>query len=102
MTATQDATVHVFVRLHAAPGNDERVYDALRTVVAASRAEPGCLAMDAFRSRRDPRRFVIHSVWRDAAAFDEHARLPHTILFMETVDALVDEPRDVTRTLRLE
>ena len=102
MTATPDRTVHVFVRLHAAPGNDEQVHDALRTVVVASRAEPGCLALDAFRSPRDPRRFFIHSVWRDAAAFDGHARLPHTIRFIETVDALVDEPREVTRTFRLE
>ena len=32
------------------------------------------------------------------AAFLTHAELPHTIRFLERVDALLDQPRDVTRT----
>jgi quinol monooxygenase YgiN len=54
--------------------------------------------IDAFRSIRDPQLFFIHSVWKDAEAFDLHATLPHTIEFIDTVDALVDEPRQVART----
>jgi quinol monooxygenase YgiN len=47
---------------------------------------------------RDPRLFYIHSRWVSEAAFEVHADLPHTVRFLERVDALLDQPRDVTRT----
>src|SRR6516165_10741237 len=34
----------------------------------------------------------------DDAAFAEHAKLPHTVRFLQCVDALVDQPREVART----
>jgi len=91
----------VFVRLHSAPGNEDNVMAALTTVAAASRAEAGCVSIHAFRSTRDPQLFFIHSVWQDADAFDRHAALPHTAAFIGEVDALLDEPRQVHRTVRL-
>jgi len=63
---------------------------------------PGCLAINAFRSVRDPRLFYIHSRWIDEAAFDIHAELPHTVTFLERVTALIDHPLDVTRTTSLD
>ena len=91
----------VFVRFHAAPGNEDNVVAALTAVVNASRTEEGCVSMHAFRSIRDPRLFFIHSVWHDAAAFDLHAKLPHTVQFLDRVDPLLDEPRSVSRTNRI-
>lgn len=93
-----EAALFVFVRLHSAPGNEDAIRAALTMVVRASRAEPGCVSIHAFRSARDPRLFFIHSVWTDADAFDRHARMPHTVEFIETVDQLLDEPREVIRT----
>jgi len=77
------------------------VAEALRDVVALTREEPGCLGIHAFRSTRDPELFYIHSRWRDEAAFEHHAGLPHTVRFVERVEALIDHPLDVTRTERL-
>jgi quinol monooxygenase YgiN len=94
-------TLFVFVRLHSRLGNEDKVRTALTMVVTASRTEPGCVSIHAFQSSRDPRRFFIHSVWKDADAFDGHAKLPHTLDFMETVDGLLDEPREVIRTSRI-
>jgi quinol monooxygenase YgiN len=91
----------VFVRLHSAPGNEDHVIAALNAVVTASRTEAGCVSMHAFRSIRDLRLFFIHSVWQDAEAFDLHAKLPHTVEFLERVDPLLDEPRSVSRTSRI-
>ena len=71
---------------------------ALRAVLAPTRDEPGCLGIHAFRSSRDPRLFYIHSRWKDEAAFDHHAGLPHTVRFVERVEALMDHPLDVART----
>ena len=47
---------------------------------------------------RDPRLFYIHSRWADEAAFQKHRVLPHTERFLKKVDALLDQPREVTRT----
>jgi quinol monooxygenase YgiN len=89
---------YVFVRLHAREGQENAVEEALREVNGPSREEPGCLSFHTFRSMRDRRLFYIHSRWVDEAAFQVHAGLPHTVRFLERVDALLDQPRDVTRT----
>src|SRR6266704_1167185 len=76
--------------------------EALRNVVGPSREEAGCLSIQAFRSARDPCLFYIHSRWVDEAAFDHHAGLPHTVRFIERVQALIDHPLDVTRARLVE
>lgn len=89
----------IFARFHARAGQEEAVAEALIEVVPRTRAEPGCLGIDAFQSIQDPRLFYVHSRWRDEPAFDHHAGLPHTVRFLETIEGLIDHPLDVTRTL---
>jgi quinol monooxygenase YgiN len=97
-----DVEQDVFVKLHAREGEVGGVEEALREVAGASREEGGCLSLEMFRSVRDPRLFYIHSRWVDEAAFQKHAELAHTLRFLERVDALLDEPRNVVRTQRME
>jgi quinol monooxygenase YgiN len=78
----------IFARFHARPGQESAVAEALRDVVAPSRAEPDCLDIHAFRSTRDGRL---------EAAFEHHATLPHTVRFLERVAPLIDHALDVTR-----
>jgi quinol monooxygenase YgiN len=89
---------YVFVRVHAREGEERSVEQALRDVTGPSREEPGCLSSHTFRSMRDRRLFYVHSRWVDEAAFQAHDELPHTVRFLKRVDALLDQPRDVTRT----
>ena len=89
--------LYIFVRFHARPGSEGAVAEALFEVVPLTRGEPGCLGIHAFRSTRDPRLFYIHSRWKDEAAFENHAGLPHTIRFLNRVEPLIDHPLDVTR-----
>lgn len=91
----------VFGRFHARPGNEEAVADAMLEVLAHTRKEPGCLAIHDYRSIRDRRLFYVHSHWKDEAAFENHARLPHTVRFLERVEPLIDHPLDVTRAERI-
>jgi quinol monooxygenase YgiN len=91
----------IFARFHARPGQEDAVESALRDTVAPSREEPGCLSIHAFRSVRDRRLFSIHSRWKDEAAFEVHAGLPHTVRFIERVAPLIDHPLDVNRTERI-
>jgi quinol monooxygenase YgiN len=90
--------LYSFVRLHARAGEESAVEQVLREVMGPSREEQGCLSFHLFRSMRDQGLFYIHSRWSDEAAFQKHAELPHTVRFLERVDALLDQPRDVART----
>ena len=90
--------LYFFARFHARDGQERAVEQAMREVSGPSRAEPGCLGFHAFRSTRDPRLFYLHSRWKDEAAFDLHAGLPHTVRFLEHVEPLIDHALDTTRT----
>jgi quinol monooxygenase YgiN len=92
---------YAFVRLHAREGQEAAVEEALREVMAASREEERCLDFHIFRSIRDRRLFFIHSRWANDEAFAVHAEFAHTKRFLERVDALLDEPREVARTERI-
>ncbi len=88
----------VFARFHAREGEADAVAAALSDVVGPARAEPGCRAIEAYRSIRDERLFYIHSRWADEAAFARHAELPHTVRFLDRVQPLIDHPLEVTRS----
>src|SRR3954447_3990945 len=73
----------------ALPGSEREVEVATRRAVSQTRREPDCLAIHAFKSNRDAALFYVHSRWTDEAAFEAHARLPHTRQFIETVEPLI-------------
>jgi len=88
----------IFAHFHAREGQEVGVATALRDTIAASREEAGCLAIEAYRSTRDPALFYIHSRWVDEAAFELHVSLPHTVRFLERVKPLLGQGRSVRRT----
>ena len=87
-----------FARFHAREGSEAEVMAELLACAAPSSREAGCLGLGAFRSIRDPRLFYIHSRWRDEAAFELHATLPHTVRMIGRVEPLIGHPLDVART----
>ena len=88
----------IFARFHAREGEENAVAAAIREVIAPSRGEAGCQALEAYRSTRDPRLFWIHSRWTDEAAFEFHAEEAHTRRFLNTVAPLIDHPLDISRS----
>ena len=90
--------VDVFVRFEPRPENAAEFREELLRVVAASRAETGCVAMHVFESLREPLVFAIHSEWVDEAAFELHAQLPHTVQFLAAAAKLLTHPVDGLRT----
>jgi len=93
--------LYSFGRFHVHLGKEATFEEVLSEVLVASRAEAGCLEIHGYRSKRDGRLYYIHSRWRDEEAFDAHAKLPHTVKFLERVEALIDHPLDMTRTERI-
>jgi quinol monooxygenase YgiN len=46
--------------------------------------------------------FMSTPRWKDEAAFDLHAQLPHTVRFVAQVQTLIDHPMDMNRTHALD
>ena len=88
----------IFARFHLRKGEEAAAASVLAEQVEATRSEPGCLAIWAFRSTRDPLLFFIHSRWADEAAFEVHAELPRTTRFVATMQGMIDHPFEATRT----
>ena len=93
--------LYIFARFHSREGKEDAVAAALREEAEASHTDPGCLEHHAYRSTRDPKLFFIHSCWADEAAFNTHINMPHTLLFVERIEPLIDHALDVNRTRRL-
>ena len=87
----------IFARFHVLRGQEATAARVLSQQVQAARSEPGCLAIGAFRSSRDPHLFFIHSRWTDEAAFEVHAELLRTTRFVETMEGMIDHPFEATR-----
>ncbi len=89
----------IFGRFHAHEGAEEKLLEAIREVSELSRNEPGCLRLHWYRGKSDSRLFIVCSEWTNEEAFDLHAKLPHTVQFLNSVPELIDHPLEpVTRT----
>jgi quinol monooxygenase YgiN len=91
----------IFARFHAKPGQERALEDALLSIVAPTRAEPGCLDANVFHALRDPATFFIHSSWMDENAFERHAGLPHMTTFLAQLPGLIDHELEAVRCTRL-
>ena len=92
---------YVFARFEPVEGKEAELLARLRRVVGPTRMEPGCLRIHIYESTREPVTWMIHSEWVDEAAFEEHARMPHTVEFLNTVTALMRNPFQALRTRQL-
>ena len=75
-------------------GSGDAVAETLARHVAATRAEPGCVAFDALRSLESADVFVLHEVYVDEAAFLAHRETPHFRAYVEeTIVPMLEERR---------
>jgi quinol monooxygenase YgiN len=93
--------LYIFGKFLVRDGQENTFEDALREVVTATRAEAGCAEVHGYRSVRNARLYYLHSRWKDVQVFEAHAKLPHTEKFLEQVEKLLAEPRDVKRCERI-
>ena len=60
-----------------APDRLDAAKPAMRRMVDASRAEPGCIAYAYAEDLLDPETIHVAEQWRDRAALTEHFATPH-------------------------
>ena len=63
--------------IRVAPGKREAALPHIRAIVAASRAEEGCIAYSFAFDVNDDHLVHIFEVFRDAAAREAHRHMPH-------------------------
>ena len=84
--------LQVVATIPAKPEHADAIREALKTLVAATLAEEGCLAYDLFESGSTPGTFVTVERWTDTAALDAHMGTPHVAAaFAAAADALSGE-----------
>jgi quinol monooxygenase YgiN len=91
----------IFGRFRVGAGKEKEFEEAMQEVLEASREEAGCLEIHGYRSVRDGRLFYVHSRWKDEEAFEVHARMEHTVRFVERAEELIEHELDVTRAERI-
>jgi len=70
-------TVYVIARVQAKAEHRGEVETELRRMVAATRAEPGCLRYDLFADQDGGAGFSLFEAYTDAAALDAHRDSAH-------------------------
>jgi quinol monooxygenase YgiN len=62
---------------HAKPGCEDELRAQLMTLIAPSRAEPGCVKYDLHENPDEPGKFLFYEIWKDDAAFVYHTQTKH-------------------------
>lgn len=68
-------TAFTFIR--GLPGQGDSLQQHLLSLTAPTRAEPGAIRYDLYRSVERPDDFIRHEVWADKAALERHKVTPH-------------------------
>ena len=85
----------VIAQYRAHAGEADRVEEALRQMVAPTRAEPGNLDYQVFRDPGDRSLFVLFERYADESAFDAHRATGHFGAYLagQVLPALADRIR---------
>ncbi len=66
----------------------EAMFGELRA--AMRKAEPGCLLYSLLKSRTDPRAYIVHEQYRDAAALEAHQASPHGAVYFPKMRGVLE------------
>lgn len=67
-----------------------------KTIIAASRAEPGCISYTLYQDPYKHTVFFFFEEWKDQAAIDAHFATPHFKAFGAKLQDLAAGPADIT------
>ena len=71
----------VVATLKAKPGSEKKLGDILKTLVAPTRKEKGCINYDMHQSSDEPGLYVFHENWATRADWEAHMKAPHLTQF---------------------
>lgn len=74
----------------AKPGKEQETEVALRTLIAASQRDPGCIQYDLHRDLDDPRSFVFFERWESRELLHQHFKTQHVITWIEQAKEMIE------------
>ena len=96
-------SIIVVTRMRAKAGEAEAVKQFGRSLASQTRKEPGALLYDLYQNTQDETYFILHEVWKEQNAINEHMATAHFKTFMEKSaevlvqpDAGIEGPFEVT------
>jgi quinol monooxygenase YgiN len=95
--------IFITARFRVRPQDADRWLDITKEFTSATRAEPGCLWFDWFRSVDDPSEYALVEAFKDEAAGAAHVHSDHFAQARRDLPPhLVETPRIVNVTVPLE
>jgi quinol monooxygenase YgiN len=89
------APLTVIARLHAEPGREPQLRDALLALLAPTRRAAGCLTYDLLVDDGDAARFWLQEVWVDRAAHAANLASAHVQEFLARAPDLLRSDLEV-------
>ena len=87
----KDALIYTF-QLKAKAGEEERMKEALATVVGPTRQEEGCILYILQQAADDKTLFMFYEVWASRDAIQKHRQTPHLMALGPKLAGLIDAP----------
>jgi len=84
--AVQDETLTIVATIVVKPEYKDEVLKAIKTVVDATRKEPGNIFYDVFEDINNPLKFIFLETWKSKAAIDAHNKAAHFNDFIKAVE----------------
>ena len=69
---------------------------AAKTMIAATRAEAGCISYELLADAATPGEFMVVEQWKDQAAIEAHFAAPHFKAFGDTLENVSSAPMRAT------
>jgi quinol monooxygenase YgiN len=89
--------IRVVARVNVRPDKLDETLQAFESLVAATRAEDGCITYDVMRNVEDPHDIAFVEEWASAEALDAHFATEHFQAIAARSGELLTAPPDIRR-----
>ena len=90
----------VIARMHAEPGKEQELREALEALIEPTGAEKGYVNYDLHQGVEDPGWFFFYENWDSGEHLDAHLAAPHLAEFAGRLEDLLDESGLVIERVR--
>jgi quinol monooxygenase YgiN len=91
----------VVAHIHAQPGKEDALREALLALIEPTRKEEGCVEYYLHEETGKPGHFVFYENWKSRAALDQHLATPHLSGLLPRVPELCSRPPEILTYTRL-
>jgi len=91
----------VVAHVHAQPGKEDALRQALLALIEPTRKEEGCVQYDLHEENGKPGNFVFYENWTSQEALDLHMATPHFQAILPRVPELCSQAPEILTYTRI-